>query len=65
MKKNITAYINEIAVPDIMDMRSKGYTRTAIYVGTEFDAVSVAKAIQTATGFKCSAMAGTVYVRLF
>jgi hypothetical protein len=65
MKKNITAYINEIAIPDIMDMKSRGYTRTALYLGTEYDAVIVAKAIQSATGFKCTAMAGTVYIRLF
>lgn len=65
MKKNITAYVNDIAIPDIMDMKKKGYTRTALYLGTEFDAVLVAKAIQSATSFKCSAMAGTVYVRLF
>lgn len=57
-------YISEVAIPDIEWMKSRGHVRSALYLGTEFDAVLVAKAIENGYGYKCKAMAGTVYIFL-
>lgn len=57
-------YIETAIIPELNDRKAKGYTRSAVCVGWQYDALKVAREVERLTGYTSAVCGGTIYFKL-